>query len=186
MVRPFGKFGSSTSLYAEFFVFGFQNSFKHKFKKKRVKSVFIFHMSSPGMQSDRELAAPHFDKQNEDGVRSTLFPLGQLGKDVYSQIWCCYVSMYANMFRMEDVILKWQMHEFETVLSSLICDCTTCLHGTVGIRNGINGPFITCHMLLIVFYDCIIMLLSRISKACKSKRNAPFVQSVYVLTQNFQ
>ena len=29
-----------------------------------------------------KLVAPHFDKQNEDGVRSTLFPLEQLGKDV--------------------------------------------------------------------------------------------------------
>ena len=87
---------------------------------------------------------------------------------------------------MEYVILQSQMHEFETVFSSLMYDCATCLHGSVGMRNGINRQFITCHLLLIVFYDYIIMLLSRISKACESKRKAPFVRSVYVLTQNFQ
>ena len=73
------------------------------------------------------------------------------------------------------------MHEFETVFFSPICDCATCLHGTVGIRNGINAQLITCHVLLIVSYDCILMLLSRISKACESTRKAPFVRSVYVL-----
>ena len=34
----------------------------------------------------KKLAAPHFNKQNENGVRSTLFSLEQLGKDVYSQM----------------------------------------------------------------------------------------------------
>ena len=52
------------------------------------------------------------------------------------------------------------MHEVETVLVSPICNCAIRLHGTVGIRNRINWQFITCHMLLIVSYDCTIMLLS--------------------------
>ena len=45
------------------------------------------------------IAAPRFDNQNEDGVRSTLFPLEQLGKDVYSQmkmLLCIYVCKYVS------------------------------------------------------------------------------------------
>ena len=96
---------------------------------------------------------------------------------------CIYVFKYVSNGLRDYAIANAQSWNN---LFSPICRCAKYLHGIVGIGNGINRRLITCDMLLIMLYDYMIMMISRILTGCKSNRKAPFVQSAYFLTQNFQ
>ena len=134
----------------------------------------------------KQLAAPHFDKQNEDGVRSTLFPLEQLSKDVYSQmkmLLCIYVCKYVSNGVRDSAMTNARIWNSLFLPDVRLCDMFAwhCWH-----TQWNESPIHHLPKLLIVFSNCIIMLLSRILQACASNRKAPFVRRVYFLTQEFQ
>ena len=143
--------------------------------------------------------APHFDKQYEDGVRSTLLPLEHLGncqpshhlKDSVIQggrpfsnmmLLCICVCKYVSNGVRDYAITNARIWNNLFLPDMRLCDMFAwhCWH-----TQWNESPIHHLPQVTDCVSNCIIMLLSRILKACAS-RKAPFVRSVYFLTQEFQ
>ena len=105
--------------------------------------------------------------------------------DVHPQMWCCYVSCMQLCFEWCTRLCNNKCTNLKQSFSPRYAIvrhvCMALLaYAMEWIANSSFASGYDC------VYNCIIMLLSRILKACASNRKAPFVRSVYFLTQEFQ